>query len=88
MSETVAEKFWRESREEREWQEETDKLKGMARLDSVLKHVFTADTLSLPRVTMLDFKPQELDEWLAEDNPHRLSNWRVPGVREALGLNR
>lgn len=34
----------------------------------------------------LDFGPQDLDEWLAEDNPHRLSPYGVPGPLEALGL--
>jgi hypothetical protein len=82
MSETVAEKFWRESRELKEYRNGLEGLHGVARYEAVLKHVWTAESLGLDKLPPIRWgQPQELDEWLAEDNPHRM-----PGVLEALGL--
>lgn len=63
------------------------------RLDAVLKDVWTPAALEDIPAGFAEqflnscFNPQPLDEWLAEDNPHRLSPYKVPGVLEALGLS-
>lgn len=82
-TETVAEKFWRESRELKAYRENLARLRGLERFDAVLEHEWTAAPgLRTALYEPIHWGPQDLDEWLAEDNPYR-----GLGVLEALGLD-
>lgn len=86
--ESVAGRFWIESARRKQLEEEAAKARpGVEHFEAMLRLVWTGDNMAaLFRGEPIRFGPQDLDEWLAEDNPHRLTHYRVPGVLEALGL--
>jgi hypothetical protein len=90
-SERVAKEFWAASRRKRERREEHEaKLTaatGIGRFDEILRYVWGENTAALVSYEQIRFGPQDLDEWLAEDNPHRFSHFGQPGVLETLGLS-
>lgn len=87
-TETVAERFWAESHAKAARRKEVEAMpRKFDRFEAMLKDVWTSDNLLAAALNEpMHFGPQDLDEWLAEDNPHRLTHYRVPGVLETLGL--
>lgn len=87
-SERVAAEFWAASARSRAAREEAAKAATpLEHFTAMTRLVWTGDNMAaVMRGEALHFGPQDLDEWLAEDNPHRLTLHGVPGVREALGL--
>lgn len=89
-SERVTEEFWAESRRKRKANEEHEARLAAAngphdRFAEMLRHIWTGDALAALNEPMR-WGPDDLDEWLSEENPYRLTHFRVPGVLEALGL--
>jgi hypothetical protein len=87
-SERIAAEFWAESGRRKQLEEEAaTAATPLEYFTAAMRLAWTADNLvAIIRGEAIRFGPQDLDEWLAEDNPHRLTHYGVPGVLEALGL--
>lgn len=91
-SERIAKEFWANSARRKRLEEEA--AEEGAKADTPLEHfvamlrfVWTDNNLMAVALNEpIRWGPQDLDEWLAEDNPRRLSPWGTPGVLEALGI--
>lgn len=85
---SVAGRFWAESARRKSLEEEAAKAATpLASYEAALSLAWTGDNLAaLFRAEPIRWGPQDLDEWLAEDNPHRFSHYGEPGVLEMLGL--
>jgi len=85
---SVAGRFWAESARRKRLEEEAARAESpLEHFEAMLRMIWTGENLSAVLFgEPLRFGPQDLDEWLAEDNPHRMSPYGKPGVLEALGL--
>ncbi len=87
-SERISAEFWAESGRQKQAMEEA------ARAETTIDYFAAVCRASwlMPDLQAvlfgkpICFGPQDLDEWLAEDNSHRLSPYGVPGPLEALGF--
>lgn len=87
-SKRIAAEFWAESARRKQLEEEAAKADtSLVHFTAMMRLVWTNDNLAaFTRNEPIRWGPQDLDEWLAEDNPHRMSHYGVSGVLEALGL--
>lgn len=85
----VVERFWAESRLKAARRKEIEAMpRKMDRFEAFLREAWTSDNMAAVLYgTPIRSGPQSLDEWLAEDNPCRLTHYGAPGVREALGIS-
>lgn len=85
---SVAGRFWAESARQKQLEEEAAKADSpLEHFTATMKLLWTGGNLAAVLCgEPLRFGPQDLDEWLAEDNPHRMSPYGVPGPLEAVGL--
>jgi hypothetical protein len=85
---SVAGQFWADVARKKKAREEAAMADTpLEHFEAVLRMVWTEENLLAAGLgEPLRFGPQDLDEWLAEDNPHRMAPYGQPGVLEALGL--
>lgn len=88
-TETVAERFWAESHAKAARRKEIEAMPhSFERFEAMMADVWNTELLTALPGSFVPNRNRgnDLDEWLAEDNPHRLTHYEVPGVLEALGL--
>lgn len=85
---SVAGRFWAESARRKRLKGEAAKAATpLTHFEAMMKLGWTGGNLAAQvRGEAIRWGPQDLDEWLAEDNPHRFSHYGEPGVLEMLGL--
>lgn len=80
---SVAGQFWADvARKKKAREEAAMAASPVEHFEAMLRMVWTEDNLLAAALNEpIRWGPQDLDEWLAEDNPHRLTPFRYPEVK-------